>query len=102
MIISEAAFALVFLTIRFYLIRENRRRDQEQSDDRFDDAYVLVTDEKGSVVKEKVDKVSMHIDALHHCVSSIVAGFPRSYRWAKSRFPLRSMKVLLRWVCARQ
>ena len=61
MIICEGAFALIFLAIRFYLVSENSRRDREQSDDQFDDAYVVVTDDKGMTVKEKVDRVSAYL-----------------------------------------
>lgn len=53
----EFSFGILFLIIRAYLARENRRRDQEQHDQTYDDVYVTLKDEYGNEVQKKIDKV---------------------------------------------
>ena len=45
------------LAIRMLLARENKRRDAEPLDDRYDDVYVEKIQEDGSRVEIKVAKV---------------------------------------------
>lgn len=94
---SEFAFALVFLAIRFYLIAENSRRDREKSTEQFDDAYVVIIDENGAAVKEKVDKVRavyLNVTPESWSLTTSFTGIPRPDRQAKPRLPLRSLKNL--------
>ena len=52
-----AASALLLLATRWWLARENARREREGPDGRYDDVYVSETLADGSVVEKKVDKV---------------------------------------------
>lgn len=47
----------ILLIIRFLLWRENKRRDAEPPDTRYDDVYIEVTLPDGSRVERKVQKV---------------------------------------------
>ncbi|KLO10428.1 MFS general substrate transporter [Schizopora paradoxa] len=57
----EFSFGLLFLVIRAYLARENRRRDQEQHDQTYDDVYVTLKDEYGNEVQKKIDKAFLDL-----------------------------------------
>jgi len=47
----------LLLLIRFILSTENKRRDQEQVDDSYDDIYIERMDKDGQVERVKADKV---------------------------------------------
>jgi predicted RecB family endonuclease len=48
---------LLLFSIRVLLARENKRRDAEPLDERFDDVYIVTTDEGGYRTEVKVPKV---------------------------------------------
>lgn len=48
---------LTFLTLRFYLSWQNKKRERESHDDSYDDVYLTHVDEKGNTVQKKVDRV---------------------------------------------
>ena len=52
-----AVSALILLALRIYLARENKRRDQEGPDTRYEDVYITEKREDGTVLEKKVDKV---------------------------------------------
>lgn len=57
----EVAFAGLFIIIRILLALENSRRDRENPDETFDEAFVTVKDESGVEVQKKVDKAFLDL-----------------------------------------
>lgn len=55
--ICDVICPCILLIIRALLVRENRRRDREQHDDVYDNAYVEGVGEEGEAVAGKVDRV---------------------------------------------
>lgn len=49
--------ALLLLSLRYMLARENKRRDMAAHDETFDAVYVSHVNADGTTVKKKVDKV---------------------------------------------
>ena len=49
----------LLLIIRYVLSKENKRRDQEQLDDSYDDVYIERIGKDGQVERVKVDKVNL-------------------------------------------
>jgi hypothetical protein len=58
-ILSACSFAcaILILALRFMLVAENKRRDAEPYDDKYDNIYIIDTDPDGKVTEKKVDKV---------------------------------------------
>jgi MFS transporter, ACS family, allantoate permease len=54
--ICYAVCPVLLLVIRYYLSRENKRRDTERPDNTYDDVYVKM-ELDGKTVETKVDKV---------------------------------------------
>ena len=52
---------ILMLVQRYILAKENKRRDAEPPDDSYDDVWVKVTDEDGSVIEKKVDKAFLDL-----------------------------------------
>ena len=55
----------LLLIIRYVLSKENKRRDQEQLDDSYDDVYIERMGKDGQVERVKVDKVSCFFYYVH-------------------------------------
>ncbi|KAG5645599.1 hypothetical protein DXG03_005737 [Asterophora parasitica] len=53
--------ALVILALRTYLLLENKRRDREQHDDKYDDVYVAHTQADGTTIEKKVDRAFLDL-----------------------------------------
>ena len=51
---------LLLLLIRVLLARENRKRDAEPADDKYDDLYIEVVLPDGTRTQRRVDKVRPH------------------------------------------
>ena len=66
---------LILLYIRFLLARENKRRDAEPVDEKYDDIYIEVVLPDGTRTERRVDKVrsraAFGCAAAHHTVSVI-------------------------------
>ncbi|KAM6489748.1 Major facilitator superfamily domain containing protein [Amanita muscaria] len=58
---SNFAAALVLVLLRIVLARENKRRDREQRDETYDDAYVKKELPDGTIVVVKVDKAFLDL-----------------------------------------
>lgn len=58
-VIASTSFAsgVLLLILRYILTTENKRRDQEHSQDMFDDVYINEVDDNGKSTEKKVDKV---------------------------------------------
>ena len=56
LIVCWATSGILLLITRWYLARENAKRDQEKHDSRYDDVYVTI-DQDGVTTEKKVDKV---------------------------------------------
>lgn len=54
----------LLLIIRYVLSTENKRRDQEQLDDSYDDVYIERMGKDGQVERVKVDKVKKNLSFL--------------------------------------
>lgn len=52
----------LMLLLRWYLKKENVKRNQEPPDTTYDDVWVKILDEDGQLVEKKVDKVSYHLE----------------------------------------
>jgi ACS family allantoate permease-like MFS transporter len=52
------AAAVTLLVLRVALARENKRRDGEQRDETYDDAYIKKESPEGTTIELKVDKVT--------------------------------------------
>ena len=59
---------MLLLLQRWYLDRENKKRDRDPPDTTYDDVWVKVTDEDGQIIEKRVDKVS-HSYTLCRCRS---------------------------------
>ncbi|KAG6856455.1 hypothetical protein H0H87_004315 [Tephrocybe sp. NHM501043] len=53
--------ALVLFTLRTLLASENKRRDNEQHDDKYDDVYVAHVEADGTTVEKKVDRAFLDL-----------------------------------------
>ena len=51
--------AVTLLVLRVVLVRENKRRDREQRDETYDDAYIKKETPEGTTIELKVDKVNI-------------------------------------------
>ncbi|KAG6910313.1 hypothetical protein DXG01_011710, partial [Tephrocybe rancida] len=51
--------ALILLVLRMHLAMENKRRDNEQHDDKYDDVYLTHVEADGTTVEKKVDRMSI-------------------------------------------
>ncbi|KAM6500306.1 Major facilitator superfamily domain containing protein [Amanita muscaria] len=58
---SDFASAMLLVLLSFILSRENKRRDREQRDETYDDAYVKKKSPDGTVVVVKVDKAFLDL-----------------------------------------
>ena len=88
----------LLLIIRYVLSSENKRRDQEQLDNSYDDVYIERMGKDGQVERVKVDKVIILVvyvrecDIIYElitdlfCECFIILGIPGSYRYPESRF----------------
>lgn len=56
LIVCWATSGILLLITRWYLARENAKRDQEKHDSTYDDVYVSI-DQDGVATEKKVDKV---------------------------------------------
>lgn len=56
---------MLLLLQRWYLDRENKKRDREPPDMTYDDVWIKVTDEDGQIVEKKVDKVSPSLKRIY-------------------------------------
>ncbi|TFK54719.1 MFS general substrate transporter [Heliocybe sulcata] len=54
-------YTILLLCIRAYCVYENKRRDREQRDDNYDDVFVMVKNEDGTVIEKKVDKAFLDL-----------------------------------------
>ena len=63
----------LLLIIRYVLYKENKRRDQEQLDDSYDDVYIERIGKDGQVERVKVDKVKIFI-YVHGVMMQILTG----------------------------
>jgi len=54
--ICDVIGPLLLLLLRFFLARENRRRDAEPADETYEDVYIERTNEDGTVEQVKVEK----------------------------------------------
>ena len=52
---------MLLLLQRWYLDRENKKRDREPLDTTYDDVWVKVIDDDGQIIEKRVDKVSLPI-----------------------------------------
>lgn len=93
-ILSACWFAtmVLILVLRWYLARQNAKRETESHDATYDEVYI----EKDGEKAVKVDKVSFFrpsrfsvLGNSHFYLSCI--GLPGSHRLPKSRLPLRSL-----------
>ena len=55
----------LLLTIRWYLVWQNKKRDVESIDDLYDDVYIERLNEDGVMEKVKVDKVRLSRLTVH-------------------------------------
>ena len=53
------AAAVTLLVILVVLVRENKKRDREQRDETYDDAYIKKELPEGNTIELKVDKVTV-------------------------------------------
>lgn len=62
-IITACSFvsALTLLALRFMLAAENKKRDAEKRDDKYDDVYLPQVQADGTTVEKKVDRVRMFL-----------------------------------------
>ena len=78
----------LLLVIRCVLSTENKRRDQEQLDDSYDDVYIERMGKDGQVERVKVDKVNplMFMIVMRILAYSVIVylGIPGSYRYPES------------------
>ncbi|EPQ57979.1 MFS general substrate transporter [Gloeophyllum trabeum ATCC 11539] len=54
-------YCCILLGIRAYCVSENKRRDNERRDENYEDVYVTVKNENGTVVEKKVDKAFLDL-----------------------------------------
>ena len=81
----------LLLIIRYVLSKENKRRDQEQLDDSYDDVYIERIGKDGQVERDKVDKV-IYMITTWVCLriltglflEYVILGIPGSYRYPES------------------
>ena len=63
---------ITLLVIRWYLARENRRRDLEPRDHTYDDNWVELMRDDGTVEKVRIPKVFIYTDSRPGDVSHVV------------------------------
>ena len=90
-----AASALLLLATRWWLARENARREREGPDGRYDDVYVTETLADGSVVEKKVDKVRVCSDSSRVLGTNAGGrtGVLGPHRYPEPRLPLRALNA---------
>jgi len=71
-VISACIFtcALLILLLRFMLAAENKRRDAEKRDEKFDDIYLSKELSDGSKEEKRVDRVRLNLFG-DYCISSL-------------------------------
>ncbi|OBZ75992.1 putative transporter PB10D8.01 [Grifola frondosa] len=56
-----AVSGILLLVLRFYLARENAKRDREEHDSAYDDVYITQENEDGTTTEKKVDKAFLDL-----------------------------------------
>lgn len=49
------------------LAAENKKRDTEKHDDKYDDVYLPQVQPDGTIIEKKVDRVRVHILSFQQC-----------------------------------
>ena len=86
-IISGVCYVVCIITllvIRWHLARENRRRDLEPRDHTYDDTWVEMVRDDGTVEKIKVPKVFIYTHSMLGYVLCCAIGVLGSHRHSKS------------------
>ena len=80
-ILSACSFtcAILILTLRFMLAAENKRRDTEPYDDKYDNVYIIGMDSDGKATEKKVDKVYIVLEYNDHCLELTALSYRRSW-----------------------
>jgi len=67
-IIAVCSFVsgITLLVIRWYFVRENKKREQEEPDHTYDDVCVIMVDEDGKNAEKKVDKAFLDLTDLQN------------------------------------
>ncbi|KAF9469334.1 major facilitator superfamily domain-containing protein [Collybia nuda] len=67
-IITACSFvsALTLLTLRFMLAMENKKRDAEKRDDKYDDVYISQAQADGTTIERKVDRAFLDLTDIQN------------------------------------